>query len=289
MRYAVITRHRREFPLRLMCRVLEVAPSGYYAWRKRSPSLHAIADELLMARVRLVFAESGGTYGAVRTCEELRAQGVPTSKKRVARLQRQAGLVARPPKGRRIGTTDARHAHPVAPNHLQQQFTVATPNTVWAADITYLPTRTGWAYLAVVLDLASRRVVGWSVQETLEATLPLAALRMALVTRRPPPGMLHHSDRGSQYAGGAYQALLARHGVVPSMSGAGNCYDNAVVESFFSTLEFELLRQQPWATPGEAREGVGRYIERWYNPRRRHSTLGYRSPMEFEAQVLQAA
>jgi putative transposase len=289
MRYAVITRHRRAFPLRLMCRVLEVAPSGYYAWRKRSPSLHAIADELLMARVRLVFAESGGTYGAVRTCEELRAQGVPTSKKRVARLQRTAGLVARPPKRRRIGTTDARHEHPVAPNHLQQRFAVTTPNTVWAADITYLPTRTGWAYLAVVLDLASRRVVGWSVQETLVATLPLAALRMALVTRRPPPGMLHHSDRGSQYAGGAYQALLAAHGIVPSMSGAGNCYDNAVVESFFSTLEFEVLRQQHWATPGEAREDVGRYIERWYNPRRRHSTLGYRSPMEFEAQVLQAA
>jgi transposase InsO family protein len=289
MRYAVITRHRREFPLRLMCRVLEVAPSGYYAWRKRSPSLHAIADELLMARVRLVFAESGGTYGAVRTCEELRAQGVPTSKKRVARLQRTAGLVARAPKRRRVGTTDSRHAHPVAPNHLQQQFMVATANTVWAADITYLPTRTGWAYLAVVLDLASRRVVGWSVQETLLATLPLAALRMALVTRRPPPGLLHHSDRGSQYAGGAYQALLAAHGIVPSMSGTGNCYDNAVVESFFSTLEFEVLRQHTWATPGEAREDVGRYIERWYNPRRRHSTLGYRSPMEFEAQVLQAA
>lgn len=289
MRYAVITRHRRAFPLRLMCRVLAVAPSGYYAWRNRSPSLHALADEVLMARVRLVFAESGGTYGAVRTCAELRAQGVSTSKKRVARLQRAAGLVARRPKRRGVGTTDSRHGDPVAPNHLQQQFTVATPNTVWAADITYLPTRTGWAYLAVVLDLASRRCVGWSVQETLAATLPLAALRMALVTRRPPRGMLHHSDRGSQYAGGAYQALLAAHGVVPSMSGAGNCYDNAVVESFFSTLEFELIRQRPWATPTEAREAVRRYIEQWYNPRRRHSTLRYRSPMEYEAQILQAA
>lgn len=285
----MITRHRREFPLRLMCRVLEVAPSGYYAWRKRPPSLHALADAVLMARVRCIFADSGETYGAVRTLHELRAQGVRTSKKRVARLQREAQLVARPPKRRWVRTTDSRHEAPIAPNHLQQQFTVTTPNTVWASDITYLPTRTGWAYLAVVLDLASRRCVGWSVQETLATTLPLAALRMALITRRPTPGLVHHSDRGSQYAGAAYQALLARHGAVPSMSGAGNCYDNAVVESFFSTLEFELLRKQDWATPADARAAVGRYIEGWYNVRRRHSTLGYRSPVGYEAQVLQAA
>jgi transposase InsO family protein len=289
MRYAVITRHRREFPLRLMCRVLEVAPSGYYAWRNRAPSLHALADELLMARVRCIFADSGETYGAVRTLYELQDQGVRTSKKRVARLQREAGLLARPVKRRWVTTTDSRHGDPVAPNHLQQQFMVETPNTVWASDITYLPTRTGWAYLAVVLDLASRRCVGWSVQETLAAALPLAALRMALVSRRPTPGLLHHSDRGSQYAGAAYQALLARHGAVASMSSTGNCYDNAVVESFFSTLEFELIRKQDWDTPADARAAVGRYLEGWYNARRRHSTLGYRSPAGYEAQVFQAA
>lgn len=234
-------------------------------------------------------ADSGETYGAVRTLHELRDQGVRTSKKRVARLQRTAGLVPRPPKRRWVTTTDSRHDDPVAPNHLQQAFTVTTPNTVWAADITYLPTRTGWAYLAVVLDLASRRCVGWSVQATLAETLPLAALRMALVARRPAPGLMHHSDRGSQYAGAAYQTLLARHGAVPSMSGAGNCYDNAVVESFFSTLEFELLRKQDWETLAEARTAVGRYLEGWYNPRRRHSTLGYRSPVGYEVQVLEAA
>ena len=291
MRYAVITRHRAAYPVRLMCRVLDVAPAGYYAWRKRSPTLHAIVDEALMARVRVVFAASRATYGPERVRRDLQAEGVHTSKKRIARLQREGGMRPRPRRQRRVSLTDAQHGDPIAPNRLQQRFGVGDVgvHTVWAGDITYVPTRAGWLYLAVILDLGSRRCVGWSMQETLATGLPLAALHMALAARRPAPGLLHHSDRGSQYASHAYQTLLAAHGVVASMSGAGNCYDNAVVESFFSTLEFELVMQRDWATPSEARQDVFEYIEGWYNRRRRHSTLGYVSPMEYEQQLVKAA
>jgi putative transposase len=291
MKYAVISRHRREFPVRLMCRVLAVAPAGFYAWRQRSPTLHALADEVLMAHVARVFTDSKETYGAVRILHELRAEGVRTSKKRIARLQRQAGRRARPARRRRVGLTDSTHGEPIAPNHLQRQFDVhgVAVDTVWVSDITYLPTRAGWLYLAGVLDLGSRRCVGWSMQETLETALPLAALRMAVAARRPAPGLVHHSDRGSQYASQDYRACLAAHRMVASMSGTGNCYDNAVMESFFSTLEFELVMQRDWATPAEARADVFQYIEGWYNRRRRHSTLGYVSPAEYEERQRQSA
>jgi putative transposase len=291
MRYAVISRHRREFPVRLMCRVLAVAPAGYYAWRKRSPTVHALADEVLMAQVARVFTDSQETYGAVRILHELRAEGVRTSKKRIARLQRDAGRRARPRRRRRVGLTDSTHGEPIAPNHLQRQFDVngVALNTVWVSDITYLPTRAGWLYLAAVLDLGSRWCVGWSMQETLETALPLAALRMAVAARRPAPGLIHHSDRGSQYASADYRACLTAHRMVASMSGTGNCYDNAVMESFFSTLEFELVMRRDWATPAEARADVFQYIEGWYNRRRRHSTLGYLSPAAFEERQRQIA
>jgi putative transposase len=291
LRYAVITRHRREFELRLMCRVLEVSPSGYYASLKRPPSWHALIDEVLMARVRIIHAESGETYGAPRVHLELQAEGLPASPKRVARLMREEGLVARPRKAPRVCTTDSKHDHPIAPNLLARQFDVngVALNRVWVADMTYIPTREGMLYLATVLDLGSRRCVGWAMRDTLEVELALGALRMAREARRPGPGLIHHSDRGSQYSAGAYRAELAAHGMVASMSGKGDCYDNAVAESFFSTLEFELLMRNDWHTKAEARRAIFRYIETWYNRKRRHSTLGYVSPAAYEEQLQAAA
>lgn len=287
MRYAVITRHRREFQVRLMCRVLEVSPSGYYASRRRPPSWHAVMDEVLMARVRVIHAESGDTYGAPRVHAELQAEGLPASPKRVARLMREDELVARPRKAWRVRTTDSAHDGPIAPNRLARQFDVhgVALNRVWVADITYLPTREGMLYLATVLDLGSRRCVGWAMRDTLEVDLALSALRMAREARRPASGLVHHSDRGSQYASAAYRAELAAHGMVASMSAKGDCYDNAVAESFFSTLEFELVMRHDWHTKEEARRAIFRYIETWYNRKRRHSTLGYLSPAAYEAQV----
>jgi len=274
-----------------MCRVLEVAPSGYYAWRKRPPSLHALADAVLMARVRSVHEESGATYGAPRVQRELEAQGTAVSTKRVARLMRADGLVARARKRRRVVTTNSEHAEPIAPNLLARQFDVngVAVNRVWVSDLTYVPTREGWLYLAVVLDLGSRRCIGWAMRETLDAEIALSALGMALGARRPAPGVMHHSDRGSQYADGTYRALLEAHGMVASMSRKGDCYDNAVAESFFATLEFELIMKSDWETRADARRAIFRYIETWYNRRRRHSTLGYVSPAEYEAQLEQAA
>jgi len=291
LRYAVITRHRGEFQVRLMCRVLEVAPSGYYASLKRPPSWHALIDEVLMARVRIIHAESGETYGAPRVHVELQAEGLPASPKRVARLMREEGLVARPRKAYRVCTTQANPADPVAPNLLARQFDVngVDINRVWVADLTYIPTREGMLYLATVLDLGSRRCVGWAMRDTLEVELALSALRMAREARRPGPGLIHHSDRGSQYTSGAYRAELAAHGMVASMSAKGDCYDNAVAESFFSTLEFELLMRNDWHTKEEARRAIFRYIETWYNRKRRHSTLGYISPAAYEEQLQEAA
>ena len=291
MKYAVITRHRDEFEVRLMCRVLAVSPSGYYASRKRPSSWHALIDEILMARVRIIYDESGETYGAPRMHRDLQAEGLPVSLKRVARLMREDGLVARSPKRRRVSTTDSNHSDPIAPNLLARQFDVngIAINRVWVADMTYVPTREGWLYLATVLDLGSRRCVGWAMRDDMDVDLPLAALRMAREARQPAPGVIHHSDRGSQYASKRYRAELAAHDMIASMSGKGNCYDNAVAESFFATLEFELIMQNDWRTKAEARRAIFRYIETWYNRRRRHSTLGYVSPAEYEAQLQQAA
>ena len=291
MRYAVITRHRDEFEVRLMCRVLEVSPAGYYASLKRPPSWHAIVDDLLMAHVRIIHRESGETYGVPRVHRELQAEGLPASPKRIARLMREDGLVARPRRPRRVVTTDSRHADPIAPNRLARRFDVngVAINRIWVADITYIPTREGMVYLATVLDVRSRRCVGWAMRDTLEVELALSALQMAQAARQPAPGLIHHSDRGSQYTSRAYQAALAAHGMRPSMSRKGNCYDNAVAESFFSTLEFELVMKHEWHTRAAARAAIFRYIETWYNPKRRHSTLGYISPVEYEQQWKTAA
>ena len=274
-----------------MCRVLAVSPTGYYAWRTRAPSARAIADERLLLNIRLFHRASDESYGAPRILRDLRDDGQHVGQKRVARLMRQDGLVGRRPT-RGVRTTDSTHAQPVAPNVLARQFDVnglRAMNRVWVADITYVPTQEGFLYLAVVLDLASRRVVGWAMDTTLEADVAIAALRMAILERRPEPGLVHHSDRGVQYACTAYQTLLAEHGFAASMSRKGNCWDNAVAESFFATLELELLARHRWPTRREARQAIFRYIATWYNTHRRHSTLAYRSPAHYEREVLHAA
>lgn len=287
----MIARHRGEFPVRLMCRVLEVSVAGFYAYRQRPESWRAVIDDLLMAHIRIAFAASGETYGAPRLLHELRELGLPTSTKRVARLMRSEGLVARPRSRRRVVTTDSQHQDPIAPNLVARQFDVhgVALNRVWIGDITYLPTREGFVYLATVLDLASRRCVGWAMRDTMEVDLVVSALRMARDARHPAPGLIFHSDRGSQYASAAYRTELATHGMQASMSGKGDCYDNAVAESFFATLEFELLMRHDWHTRADARRAIFRYIETWYNRKRRHSTLGYVSPAAYEAQLQVAA
>jgi putative transposase len=271
-----------------MCRVVGVSPAGFYAWRRRAPSAHAIADERLMLNIRVAHERSDETYGAPRVHRELRADGIRVGKKRVARLMRADGLAGQPPKRRGVRTTDSTHGYPVAPNGLGRQFDVnglRALDRVWVSDLTYVPTRQGWLYLATVLDLASRRVVGWAMRETLDAELALDALQMAITARRPLVGLVLHTDRGSQYACVDYRALLARHGMVASMSRKGDCWDNAVAESFFATLERELIGRCDWRTRDEARRAIFRYIETWYNRVRRHSTLGYVSPAQYEQQL----
>lgn len=285
-KYAVMVRHREAFTIALMCRVLDVAPSGFYAAQRRPPSARAARDEQLRVQIRTVHRQSRRRYGAPRIHQELRDQGERVAKKRVARLMREDGLRGRRPR-RFVATTDSAHAAPIAPNTLNRRFGIATipaPDHVWAADITYLPTRAGWLYLAVVLDLFSRRVVGWALRPTLERDVVLAALRQALHGRRPAPGALHHSDRGSQYASGDYRALLAAHGLDVSMSRRGDCWDNAVVESFFATLKVELVHDANWETRDQAARDIFEFIEIWYNRQRRHSSLGYRTPVQYEEQ-----
>jgi transposase InsO family protein len=271
----------------LMCRVLEVARSGYYAWRKREPSARARSNERLRLEVRAIYRSARGRYGSPRVHAELRARGEQVSRKRVARLMRQDGL--RGTKRRRFRTTtNSEHTSPIAPNVLERKFAVeeiAGPDRVWAADITYVPTREGWLYLAIVLDLASRLVVGWSMGETLESSLAVGALDMALHGRQPGAGLLHHSDRGVQYASYEYRALLEGREVVASMSRRGNCWDNAVAESFFATVEIELIEDADWNTRAEARRAIFEFIEVWYNRQRRHSSLGYLTPAEFDKRL----
>ena len=291
MRCAVIARHRGEFPVRLMCRVLEVSVAGFYAYLQRPESWRTMIDDVLLAHVRLAFTASGATYGAPRVHQELRAAGLPTSTKRVARLMRADGLVARPRRRRRVVTTYSAHGEPIAPNRLARAFDIngVAVNRVWVGDITYVPTREGFLYLATVLDLGSRRCVGWAMRDMRDVDLVMSALRMAREARQPAAGLIFHSDRGAQYASAAYRAELTAHGMLASMSGKGDCYDNAVAESFFATLEFELIMQHDWHTRAEARRAIFRYIETWYNRKRRHSTLGYVSPAEYEAQLQLAA
>jgi putative transposase len=287
MRFAFIAAHTEAFHVPTMCRVLRVKKASYDAWVNRPPSERALKDAELADAIKGIHDTSRRTYGSPRVHAELKAQGKPHGEKRVARLMQEDGLRATTSRRFRV-TTDSNHAHPIAPNVLDRQFAVAPaapPDRVWVGDITYLTTREGWLYLAVVLDLGSRRVIGWAMRHTLEGALTRDALTMALTGRQPEPGLLHHSDRGSQYAAGEYQDLLAAHAVECRMSRVGNCWDNAVAESFFATLKRELADGADWATREEARTAVVEYIELWYNQQRRHSSLGYLSPAAFEVQA----
>jgi putative transposase len=289
MKFAFIQAHTRIFHITTMCRVLEVSKAGYYAWCARPLCARVTTDRWLSDRIRAVDAQVKGRYGSPRIHRELRAQGIPCGKHRVARLMRTAGIAAKCPSAFRV-TTQSEHTEPVAPNLLARQFavsTMGTPNRVWAADITYIPTREGWLYLSVVLDLASRRVVGWGLRTRLDQELALTALAMALA-HRGARGGLHHSDRGVQYASRAYQRMLTTAGFTTSMSRIGNCWDNAVVESFFATLTKELLVDGIFPSRAVASRELFTFIEIWYNRQRRHSALGYLTPADFEKQLQQA-
>lgn len=287
MKYAAIAAHQSEFSVSLMCRVLGVSRSGFYAWAEREPSGRAREDQRLLLEIRSIHRASQETYGSPRVHAELREKGERCGRSRVERLMRKDGLAARVRRRFRV-TTNSNHGHPIAPNLLERRFgvdEVAGPDQVWVGDITYVPTREGWLYLAVVIDLATRLVVGWSMKSTLHTSLTLDALRMALWRRRPEAGLICHSDRGVQYACGEYQAALAQEQIRCSMSRKGDCWDNAVAESFFATLEWELIERADWHTRREAEREIFNYIEVWYNRQRRHSTLGYLSPANYEAQL----
>ena len=282
MKYRAIRDHADRFAVRLMCRALKVSPAGYYACAARPESERARRNRVLLVEIRALHQQSRRTYGSPSVWNALVTRGHRVNEKRVARLMRVAGIRAKTVKKWRA-TTDSRHPLPIAANTLDRQFAVTAPNRVWAGDITYVWTDAGWLYLAVVLDLFSRAVIGWAMGARLTAELAQAALTMALWRRKPAKGLLHHSDRGVQYASGDYQRALARAGIRCSMSRKGNCWDNAVVESFFGTLKKELIHDQRYATREDATQDVFEWIEVFYNRQRRHSTLGYRSPAEFEA------
>ena len=265
-----------------MCKLLEVSRSGFYAWRRREESRRSKEDRSLTDRIRVIHADSRGTYGAPRVRAALAKQGRSCGKKRVARLMAAAGLRGCPRVRRRVNTTDSEHCSPIAPNLLRKADPPTEPNQQWVTDITYLPTQEGWLYLASVMDLYSRRIVGWAMKDTLRVELTLDALSMAIERRAPPAGLIHHSDRGSQYAAAKYQDLLAEHGMRPSMSGRGNCYDNAAKESFFGSLKTELVSRRTFMSHEETKASVFDYVEVFYNRKRLHSALGYQSPAEFE-------
>ena len=288
MKHACLARLEGEFPVRLMCRLLGVAPAGYYKARRRGPSARATADQRLRLAIRAEHRASHRRYGAPKIHAELQARGIKCGRNRVARLMREDGLCGSHRRSRRTTTTHSVHNEPVATNVLARRFDPADlreRDRVWVADITYVPTAEGWLYLAVVLDLASRRVVGWAAADHLGHGLAVAALEQAVARRRPLPGLLHHSDRGIQYACPAYQAVLRQHGMVGSMSRVGDCWDNAVAESFFATLKTELVGAAQWPTRAAARRALAAYIDCWYNHQRRHAALGYRSPVEYEREL----
>jgi transposase InsO family protein len=279
--------HQQEYPVNVLCRVLGVARSGYYAWGSRQPGPQAQRRTTLTEAIRAVHAKSQGRYGSPRVHQALRAQGHACCVNTVAKLMNQAQIRAKTARRFVARTTDSQHAQPVAPNRLRQDFAVATrPDQVWVADITYLATGEGWLYLAAVLDLCSRKVVGWCVADHLRTELVAVALQRALRQRRPAAGLVHHSDRGVQYASDAYQELLKTQDALPSMSRRGNCYDNGVMECFFGTLKTELTYHDNYATRKEAELALFEYLEGFYNTTRLHSSLGYQSPQQFEDRLL---
>jgi transposase InsO family protein len=285
MKFRFIEDHRDTWPVRLMCDALEVSRSGYYAWRGRPESPRVAANRALLAAIRRVHAHHRGRYGAPRIHAALRAEGRLVSRGRVERLMRRHGIRAMTQRRFRVVTTDSNHSLPVAANLLDQTFLATRPNEIWLADITYIPTDEGWLYLATVLDLFSRKVVGWAMRDHMRQELTIAALTMAIQRQRPGPGLIHHSDRGSQYAAGGYRQVLDAANIVQSMSRKGNCWDNAPMESFFHTLKTELVHHAAYATREAAKRDLFAYIEGYYNRQRLHSALGYITPEQAELQA----
>lgn len=281
MKYQFIWDHRSEHRMTILCSALGVSRSGYYAWCSRPESCRSRENRRLLEKIEAIHVANREAYGADKTWEALRSEGETCGRHRVARLRQAQGIEAKRMRRFRAAYA-ARNTAPAAPNLLNQDFTVLHPDRVWAGDITFIPTRKGCLYLAVVLDLYSRKVVGWSMSERPNQTLVIDAIKMATQQRRPGPGLIHHSDQGAQYSGSAYRALLKAHDMIPSMSRKGNCYDNACVESFFSHLKNELIHHHSFRDRDEARSAIFDYIEMFYNRQRLHQTLNYRSPEQYE-------
>ncbi|MET0936627.1 MAG: IS3 family transposase [Luteibacter sp.] len=287
MKYAFIERHACHFAVATLCRVLKVSRSGFYGWQHRAPSQHLAQDAVLAAHVRRIHTETHEAYGARKVWKALQAQGIACGRHRIARLRRDGGIEAR--RRRRAKAVHyARRNTVVAPDRVRRCFHVDRPNLVWVGDVTFVPTRGGWLYLATLLDLYARRVVGWSLSNRNDQALVRGALEMAIARRQPAAGLIHHTDRGVLYSCKDYRALLARHGILPSMSRPGNCHDNACAESFFSSLKNELTHGQAFANHDLARMAIVRYIEGFYNRRRLHQTLGYRTPVTVDDEARSA-
>jgi len=280
MKYQFIDKYRSVYRVEKMCRILNIGRSSYYAWKRRRKSVRDEENEVLVFKIKLVHGKSRKTYGSPRITAELRARGIRCGKNRVARLMRKNGIMAKTKRRFKI-TTDSKHNLPIAENLLGQEFTADAPNKTWTGDITYIWTRRGWIYLAVVEDLFNREIVGWSMRKRITKDIVTEALTMAIQRKRPQKGLIFHSDRGSQYASHEFRKLLEKHHFIQSMSGKGNCYDNAVTESFFHTLKTELVYFEKYRTRSEARQSIFEYIEIFYNRTRRHSSLGYVSPVDF--------
>lgn len=285
MKFAFIKANLQSFAIRTVCEVLDVSVSGYYAWLKRPQSRRVVRRRELAAKIKVVFKNNRSVYGSPRVYNELKAQGEAVCQNTVARVMREHQITPKTRPRFIPRTTDSNHQQPVAPNRLDRQFKAELPNQKWVVDITYIPTDQGWLYLAGVMDLCSRKIVGWSMAEHMKTDLVHDALTMAIARRGPHPGLLHHSDRGVQYASDAYQHLLELHGMESSMSAKGDCWDNACAESFWATLKKELVHHEQYATRDEARQSIFEYIEVFYNRQRLHSSLGYKSPEAFEASL----
>jgi transposase InsO family protein len=283
VKFTFIRDNRGVFDVAVMCEVLRVAAAGFYSWLDRPESPRAVKARALTEQIRVVHAENRGVYGSLKVAKALAARGRKVNRKTVARLMAQAGIRSKVSRKFRVRTTDSNHANPVAPNTLDRGFAVEQPDKVWAADITYLHTDEGVLYLAGMMDLCSRRIVGWSMSDTMTTQLVEDALGMAIRSRRPSGNLLHHSDRGVQYTSGRYRQTLDEHGIEASMSRTGNCYDNAAVESFWGKLKTEMVYHEHFATMAKARAAVFDYIEVFYNRQRLHAAIGYVSPEQFEA------
>ncbi len=281
MRFAFVEKHRKCIPTEHLCRIVDVTPRGYRAWRNRPASRHQREDMVLLAHIREHHRLSLNSYGRPRMTEELKEIGLDVGHRRVGRLMRQNGISVVRTRKHKV-TTDSNHTFNIAPNLLNRNFTADRSNQKWVVDMSYVWTREGWLYLAVILDLFSRRVIGWAVSNRMKRDLAIRALNMAIALRRPPRGCIHHSDRGSQYCSHDYQKLLRLHGFDVSMSGKGNCYDNAAMETFFKTIKAELIWRHSWQTRRAAEIAIFEYINGFYNPRRKHSALGWKSPLAFE-------